>query len=87
MGIEIVGIGIGVGIGIDVGIFSCPLSLVQYIFVQPKFPFLQKQLLQKLSPVSLPCQPLFTTSPPDNLQFLPVWESMDVSEDFIELKD
>ena len=37
------------------------------IFVQPRTPFVQKQLLQELSPVSLSVQPLWTVSPPVSL--------------------
>ena len=35
--------------------------------MQPSRPFVQKQLLQELSPVSFPVQPLWTVSPPESL--------------------
>jgi len=37
------------------------------ILVHPRTPFVQKQLLQELLPVSFPVQPLWTVSPPVSL--------------------
>ena len=64
------------GISVDIGVFGSGLgveiNMPQAIFVQPKTPLEQKQLLQSLSPVSSPDQPLSTVSPPDKVQPFPV---------------
>ena len=57
-----VGLGFGVSLGTSVLVFTR-----QPIFVHPRTPFVQKQLLQKLLSVSSPVHPVWTVSPPVSL--------------------
>jgi len=59
-----IGVVSGVGTGFEPAFIP---SAGHAILVHPKTPFVQKQLLQELLPVSFPVQPLWTVSPPVSL--------------------
>ena len=63
-----VGLLVGAVSYVETGFESVLAPLVIHaILVQPRTPFVQKQLLQELLPVSFPVQLLWTVSPPVSL--------------------
>jgi len=60
----LVGVIEGVGTGFESELTPCEGHAIS---VHPRTPFVQKQLLQELLPVSFPVQPLWTVSPPVSL--------------------